>query len=140
MGVTTKKEAIPKSQQMDLIYAHSWILYESIPEALWSTHSVEKSKPVPHADGVVGSVNSPTVESLAKQLHQLSIKQYTTEAAKATPHPKMQIFLHNPPKREISSLVGKRKRGRKVRETKTRQNAQIMLMGGKREEEGEISM
>ena len=46
-----------------------------------------KKKPGPHADGVVGSVNSPTVESLAKQLHQLSVKQSMAEAAKAAPSP-----------------------------------------------------
>ena len=32
-------------------------------------HNVEKHNPGPHDDGVVGSVNSPTIESLAKQLH-----------------------------------------------------------------------
>ena len=44
-------------------------------------------------------------------------------------HPKTQTFFLNPPKREISSPMGKRKRVRKVRETKTRLNPQIMLMG-----------
>ena len=72
---------------MDLIYAQSRILYEIIHEAPRSTHSVEKPKTGPHADGVVGSVNSPTIESLAKQLHELSIKQSTLEAAKAAPSP-----------------------------------------------------
>ena len=64
-GVTTKEEAILNSQHMDLIYARSGILYEIIPEAPRSTHSVKKPKPGPHVDGVVGSVNSPNVESLA---------------------------------------------------------------------------
>ena len=73
-GVTTKEEAILRAEQMDLIYAQSGILYEIIPEASRSNHSVEKPKPGPHVDGVVGSVNSPTVESLAKQIHELSIK------------------------------------------------------------------
>ena len=59
---------------MDLIYAQFGILYEIIPEAPRSTNSVDKPKPRPHADGVVGSVNSPTIESLAKQLHELSVK------------------------------------------------------------------
>ena len=59
---------------MDLIYAQSGILYEIILEASWSTHSVEKPKPGPHVDGVVGSVSYPTVESLAKKLHELSVK------------------------------------------------------------------
>ena len=50
-------------------------------------HNVETPKPGPHADGVFGSVNYPTVESLAKQLHQLSVKHSTAEAAKAAPSP-----------------------------------------------------
>ena len=72
---------------MDLIYSQSGILYEIIPEALRPTHDAKKPKHVPHADGVVGSVNSPIVESLAKQLHQLSIKHSMVEAAKAAPSP-----------------------------------------------------
>ena len=40
-GVTTKEEAILRSQQMDLMYAQSGILYEIIPEAPRSTHSIE---------------------------------------------------------------------------------------------------
>ena len=50
-----------------------------------AVHDAEKPKPRPHANGVVGFVNSPTVESLAKQLHQLSVKHSTVEAAKAAP-------------------------------------------------------
>ena len=83
------------------------------------THNVEKPKPGPHADGVVGSVKSPTVESLDKQLHEFSVKHSTTEVGKAAPHPRMQMFLHNPLKRAISSPVGRRRKERKVRETKT---------------------
>ena len=70
---------------MDLIYSQSRILYEIIPDAPRPTHSVEKPNPGPHADGVVGSIKSPTVESLVKQLHELSIKQSTMEVAKASP-------------------------------------------------------
>ena len=58
-----------------------------IPEAPRPTHNVEKPNPGPHADGVVVSVNSPTIESLAKQLHQLAIKNSTAEAAKVAPSP-----------------------------------------------------
>ena len=130
--VTTKEEAILRDHQMGFIYAQFGILYEIIPEAPWSTHSVEKPKSRPHADGMVGSVNSPTVDSLAKQLHELSVKKSTTEAAKAVPHPKMQMFLHNPPKREISRPMGKRRKGRKVREIKTSLNPRMMLMGERR--------
>ena len=50
-------------------------------------HNVEKPKPRPHADGVIGSVKSPTKESLAKQLHELYAKHSTAEAAKVAPSP-----------------------------------------------------
>ena len=87
-GVTNEEEAILRDQQLDLIYSQSWILYEIIPDAPRPTHSVKKPKPRPHVDGVVGSVKSPTVESLAKQLHEFFVKQSTTEAAKASPSSK----------------------------------------------------
>ena len=82
-----EEEAIIRAQQLNLIYSQSRILYEIIPEAPRPAHDVEKPKPGPHADGVVGSVNSPTVESLSKQIHQLSVKQPTAEAAKVSPSP-----------------------------------------------------
>ena len=70
-----------------MIYSQSRILYEIIPEAPRPTHDAEKPKPGPHADGVVGSVDSTTVETLKKQLHQLSLKQSTAEEEKAVPSP-----------------------------------------------------
>ena len=65
----------------------SGILYEIIPDAPRPTHSVEKPNPRPHADGVAGSVKSPIVESLAKQLYELSIKHSMVETTKATRSP-----------------------------------------------------
>ena len=72
--MTNEKEAVLEAQQLGLVYSYSRILYEIIPDALRPTHSVEKPKPRPHADGVVGSVKSPTIESLVKQIHELSVK------------------------------------------------------------------
>ena len=92
-GVTNEEEAILKAQQLELIYSQYGILYEIIPEASRPSHEAEKPKPGPHADGVVGSVNSPTVDSLTKQLHQLSVKQSTAEAAKAVPSPQNANFF-----------------------------------------------
>ena len=82
-----EEESILKVQQLDLIYSQSRILYEIIPEAPRPTHDAEKPKPGPHADGVVGSINYPTIEYLDKKLHQLSIKQSMVEVAKAAPSP-----------------------------------------------------
>ena len=56
-------------------------------------NNVEKPKPGPHVDGVVGSVNSPTIESLAKELHELLAKQSIVEAAKASPSPQNEFFF-----------------------------------------------
>ena len=70
-----------------MIYSQSGILYEIIPDAPRPTHNVEKPKPGPHADGVVGSVKYPTVESLAKHHHELSVKHSMIDVSKATPSP-----------------------------------------------------
>ena len=88
-----EEEAILRAQQLDLIYSQSRFLYEIIHEALRPTHDAEKPSIGPHADGVVGFVNSPTIESFPKQLHQLSIKHSTVEAAKAAPSPQNAIFF-----------------------------------------------
>ena len=70
-----------------MIYSQSEILYEIILDAPRPTHSVEKPKLGPHADGVVGLVKYPTVETLAKQIHELFVKYSMAEAAKAAPSP-----------------------------------------------------
>ena len=93
-GVTTEEESILRAQQLDLIYTQSGIRYEIIPKASSSTNDLEKPNPGPHADGVVGSVISPTVESLAKQLHELSVKLSVVEEEKAsTPSPQNATFF-----------------------------------------------
>ena len=85
--VTNEEEAILRAQQLDLIYSQFGILYEIIPDAPRPRHNVEKPNPGPHADGVVGSVKSPTIESLAKQLHELFVKHSMVEVGKAAPSP-----------------------------------------------------
>ena len=68
-----------------MIYSQSGILYEIILDAPRPMHNVEKPKPGP--DGVVGSMKSPTVESLSKQIHELSVKHSMAEAEKDSPSP-----------------------------------------------------
>ena len=111
--MTNEEEAILRAQQLDLIYSQSGILYEIIPEAPRPTHDVEKPKPGPHADGVVGSVNSPTVESLAKQLHQLSVKHSTIEATKVVPSPQNENVFAQTSQKGNQQPDGKKKRGKK---------------------------
>jgi hypothetical protein len=52
--VTTKEETIYKSQKLDLVYAQSGILYEIIPEALWSNNDPRQNLGA-HADGTIQS-------------------------------------------------------------------------------------
>ena len=112
-GVTNEEEAILRTQQLDLIYSQSGILYEIIPEAPRPTHNAEKPKPGLHVDGVVGSVNSPIVESLAKQLHQLSVKHSTTEATKAAPSPQSANVFAQTSQKGNQQPSGKKKSGKK---------------------------
>ena len=98
---------------MDLIYSQSGILYEIIPDALRPTHSVKKPKPRPHVDGVVGSVKSPTVESLEKQLHELSIKQSIVEVEKASPSSQNAKIFAQSSQKGNQQPGGKKKNGKK---------------------------
>ena len=75
---------------------------------------VEKPKPGPHVDGVVGLVNSPTVESLAKQLHEFSVKESTTEPAKvSTPSSQSETFFAQSSQKGNQQPSGKKKKGKK---------------------------
>ena len=94
MGVTNEEEAILMAQQLDLKYSQSGVLYEIIPEALRPMHNVEKPNPRPHVDGVVGSVNYTTIESLSKKLHGLLVKQYAAKEEKdSTPSSQTAIVF-----------------------------------------------
>ena len=69
--------------------------------------------PRPHANGVVGLVKSPTVEYLAKQLHELSVKHSTMEAAKAAPSSQnANVFSQSSQKGNLQS-GGKNKKEKK---------------------------
>ena len=108
-----EEEAILRAQQLDLIYSQSGILYEIIPEAPRPTHDVENPKPRPHGDGVDGSVNSPTVESLTKQLHQLSVKKSTADVAKAAHSPQSANVFAQISQKGNQEPCGKKKKGKK---------------------------
>jgi hypothetical protein len=73
-GVTTEEEAIFRAQQLDLIYAQSWMLYHLLPEEPRSTYD-PRQKPRPHADGVVGSAIVKSADSVTNQLKELSLSQ-----------------------------------------------------------------
>jgi hypothetical protein len=73
-GVTTEEEAIFRAQQLDLIYAQSGMLYHLLPDAPRSTYDPRKN-PRPHADGIVGSANVKSTDSVTNQLKELSLSQ-----------------------------------------------------------------
>ena len=72
--------------ELDLIYAQSGLLYEIIPNALRSSFD-PKVKPGPHADGIVGCASAKPVDSVAKQVSQLSINQSTLGQAMVSSQP-----------------------------------------------------
>ena len=66
-----------------MIYAQSGFLYEIIPNAPRSSFN-PKFKPRPHADGVVGFASDKPMDSVAKQVIQLSINQFASGQATAS--------------------------------------------------------
>ena len=68
--------------QLDLVYAQYGILYKIILDAPRSNTDLEKPKLGLHTDDIIGSVHPPIVESLEKQIHDLSVKQSAVDVAK----------------------------------------------------------
>ena len=69
-----------------MIYAQSGLLYEIIPNALCSSFN-PKIKPGPQADGIVGCTSAKPMDSIVKQVSQLSINQYALGQATASSQP-----------------------------------------------------
>jgi hypothetical protein len=74
-GVTTKEESIFIAQQLDLIYDHSGTLYHILLDAPWSTYD-PKQNPIPHADGIVGTTNVKSVDSVTNHMKELSLNHF----------------------------------------------------------------
>ena len=81
--VKNEEQAIFRAQELDLIYDQSRILYEIIPNALRSSFD-PKIKPGPHVDGIVGCTSAKPVDSVVKQVSQLSINQSASGQATAS--------------------------------------------------------
>ena len=96
------------------------------------TNNSKKPKPGPHADGVVGSVNSPTIKSLAKQLHQLSFKHSTVEVVKAAPSPQNANVFAQTSQKGNQQPDGKKKRGNKGEGNQNKQKPANSADGGKK--------
>jgi hypothetical protein len=63
-----------RDQQFELIYSHSGLLYNILPDAPRSILDKTRKRVGPHADGIVGSAQTKPTEQLKKQLQQLSIQ------------------------------------------------------------------
>ena len=82
---------------------------------------------------MVGSVNSPTVESLAKKFHELSVKQSTANAAKAAPSPQNEIFFAQSSQKGNQQSNGKKKKGKKGEGNQNKPRPMNNVKEGKRD-------
>jgi hypothetical protein len=92
--VTTEEEAIFKSQQLDLIYAQSGMLYEILPDTPRSNYD-PRQRPGPHADGIIGSTNAKTTDQVMNQLKDLSLNQSVAGQAKASSSTTPSVDVHS---------------------------------------------
>jgi hypothetical protein len=95
--VTSEEEAIFKSQQLDLIYAQSGMLYEILPDAPRSNYD-PRQNPGPHVDGIVGSVNVKSTDSVTSHLKDLSLNQSVggpTSSVSSNPTQSVMYILCN---------------------------------------------
>ena len=75
-----------------MIYAQSSLLYEIIPNAPRSSFN-PKVKPGPHVDGIVGCASAKPMDSIAKQVSQLSINQSASGQATASSQPTQMVSV-----------------------------------------------
>ena len=134
-GVYSEEQAIFRAQQLELIYSQSGILQKYLPDAPRSKVDIAKSKPGPHGDGIVGSVDMNAV-NLLSQLQQLSLQttsnnQVTSSTTSSSQPSSINVINMITPK-EIKTPMGKRKdevRKRIRMGRLTQINPKIMLLG-----------
>ena len=85
-GVQNEEQAIFRAHELDFIYAQSGLLYEIILNAPRSSFD-PKVKLGPHADGIFGCASAKPVDSVVKQVTQLSINQSASGQATASYRP-----------------------------------------------------
>jgi hypothetical protein len=112
-GVFSEEDAIMRSQQFELIYSRSDLLYNILPYAPCSILDKTRQRVGLHADGIVGSAQTKPTEQLTKQLQQLSIKHTVASQTNAlAPPPTQTSEVHtvqstNP--KATQQLEGKKK-------------------------------
>jgi hypothetical protein len=65
-GVFSEEDTIMRSQQLELIYTQSGLLYKVLPDAPRSILDKTRQRVGPHADGIVGSSQTKPAEQLTK--------------------------------------------------------------------------
>jgi hypothetical protein len=119
-----------RAQQLELIYSQSGLLYEVFPDAPRSILDKTRQRSGPHADGIVGSVQTKPTDQLSNQLQQLSIQQTTASQTTGSAAPPTQtsdvhsVQSTNP--KATQQPDGKKKQERRVRGIR---NLPIMLVG-----------
>ena len=64
-GVYSEEQAIFRAQQLELIYSQSGNVQKYFPDAPRSKVDIAKSKTGPHADGIIGLVDTNAVNLLS---------------------------------------------------------------------------
>ena len=65
-GVFSEEQAIFRAQQLELIYSQSGVLHKYLPNAPRSKLDISKTKPGPHGDKIIGSINSGAANLLSQ--------------------------------------------------------------------------
>jgi hypothetical protein len=71
-GVTSEEESFFKAQQLDLIYAQYGMLHEILPDAPQFNYD-PRQKPMPHANGIIGSANANYTYLVTNDLKDFSL-------------------------------------------------------------------
>jgi hypothetical protein len=80
---------------LDLIYAQSGMLYHLLLDATRSTYD-PRQKLGPHADGILGSANVKSIDSLTNQLKELSLSQFARgPASSVSSNPTQSTDVHS---------------------------------------------
>jgi hypothetical protein len=89
--VTFEEEVIFKAQQLDLVYSQSWMLYKILLDATRSNYDPRKN-PGPHADGIIGSTNTISIDLVTNQLKELSLRQFVKGQASSVSSTPTQLM------------------------------------------------
>jgi ribosomal protein L44E len=76
-GAVTEEQVILRAQQLDLIYSQSGTLYDIIPHAHRPSYDPQRPTPGPHADGIIGTVSTPSISHVTDQMGKLSVNPAT---------------------------------------------------------------